>query len=435
MDILTLNDEPGVHPHGSYYAATAGQIPHYPGLEGDIETDVCVIGAGYTGLTAALFLAKAGIPVVVLEANRVGWGASGRNGGQIHPGQRREQDDLEDIVGTERARRLWKLSERALSLVQELISNHAIDCDYRNGLIHAALRASEAEEARHYAEYLKEHYGFTECRYLDQNEIRTEIATDAYKGGLFLNNGGHLHPLKYAIGLAQAADKTGATVYEKSRVSDIQYGAEKRIQTEYGSVRAKTVILALNGYHGDLVPSLTRHVMPINNFIIATEPLGEERARSLIPGNAAVSDSNFVVNYYRLSADHRMIFGGGENYRYRFPTNLSTIARDRMLALFPALDTAKVDYAWGGTLGITRHRLPYIGQLSDGVMTAGGFSGHGVALATLSGRILADAVVGNDEDFKDMMSIPAHPFPGGTLLRWPLLVLAMASASLRDRFS
>ncbi|MEM8796017.1 MAG: FAD-binding oxidoreductase [Pseudomonadota bacterium] len=435
MDILTLNDEPGIHPHGSYYAATAGPIPHYPSLEGDIETDVCVIGAGYTGLTAALSLAEAGIPVVVLEANRVGWGASGRNGGQIHPGQRREQDDLEEIVGTERARRLWKLSERALTLVQELISDHAIDCDYRPGLIHAALRASEAKETRHYAEYLNEQYGFTECRYLDQNEIRTEIATDAYKGGLFLNNGGHLHPLRYAIGLAQAAINAGTTLYEKSRVSDIQYGGEKHIQTKHGSVRAKTVILALNGYHGDLVASLTRHVMPINNFIIATEPLGEERARALIPRNAAVSDSNFVVNYYRLSADHRMIFGGGENYRYRFPNNLSAIARNRMLALFPDLQDARVDYAWGGTLGITRHRLPYVEQIKDGVLTAGGFSGHGVALATLSGRILADAVLGNDEDFLDIMAIPAQPFPGGTLLRWPLLVLAMAAASLRDRFS
>jgi gamma-glutamylputrescine oxidase len=434
MDILTANDRPGEYPPSSYYITTAQAAPYLPAAEGDLRCDVCVVGGGYMGLSAALHLAERGFDVVLLEANRVGWGASGRNGGQVNIGQRLDQFELEALVGFERAKALWDLASDAVALVKTLIARHRIDCDFRPGVVQADLRPREVEQSRALAEKLARDYGSRDVRWLDRDGIRAEVGSALYHGGLRFEAGGHLHPLNYALGLARAAAGAGVRLFERSRVVRIEPGARVTLTTAGGAtVKAGHLVLGVNGYHADLHRQVGRHVMPINNFIIATEPLGEATARALIPRNAAIYDSNFVVSFYRLSADTRMLFGGGESYGWTFPPDIAAVVRPRMLDAFPQLADARIDYAWGGTLGITRTRLPFLLREAGNILSAGGFSGHGVALATLSGSVIADTIAGQAGAFDIMADIPQRPFPGGALLRWPILVLAMTWFALRDR--
>lgn len=432
LDLLTTNDRPGEYPP-SWYAATARALPPFPTLGGDVEADVCVVGGGYTGLSAALHLAEAGLDVVLVEAQRVGWGASGRNGGQVGSGQRREQDWLEAHYGATRAHALWDMAEEAKALVRDLVARHGIACDLRPGIITAAHKRAYVAGYHAYAEKLARDYGYHELEALDAPGMAALVGSPGYHGGVLDRGGAHLHPLNYALGLARAAAGAGARIFERSRVGRIGEGARPEVTTDGGRVRPRFVVLACNGYLGRLEPRVAARAMPINNFIVATEPLGEERARGLIRNDAAVADSRFVVNYFRLSADRRLLFGGGESYGWRFPADIAGLVRPRMLAVYPQLAGVRIDHAWGGTLAITLDRMPAFQRLAPAVVSVAGYSGHGVALATLAGRLMAEAVTGTAGRFDMLAALPQPEFPGGSRLRWPLLVLAMSWYALRDR--
>ncbi|NNU79854.1 FAD-binding oxidoreductase [Halovulum dunhuangense] len=431
-DLLRENDPDGEHP-ASYYRATAAPLPDCPPLDGDRCADVCIIGAGYTGLSAALELAGQGLDVVLLEANRVGWGASGRNGGQLGSGQRLGQRRLERMAGERIARQLWDLAEEAKQTARDHIAAHGIACDLKPGVLHADLHAHEVRDSHADAEHLRKVYGYDQITPLDRGGIAAALGTDIYAGGALDMGAGHLHPLNYALGLARAAMGGGVTVHEKTRVRSVSDSAPHRVVTDRGTVTAGHVLFACNGYHGGVDRHGAARVMPINNFIIATEPLGEARARALIRDDVAVADSKFVVNYYRLSADHRLLFGGGETYGYRFPADIAGLVRPNMLKVYPQLQDVRIDHAWGGTLGITTSRMPYFGATGHTRLAAGGFSGHGVAMATLAGRLMGRYVLGAREGFETFARLQPRGFPGGDRARHPLLVLAMSWYALRDR--
>ncbi|MER2507174.1 MAG: FAD-binding oxidoreductase [Amaricoccus sp.] len=428
LDLLTANDPTGDYP-ASWYAETAAASPPFSPLEGAVTADVCVIGGGYTGLSAALHLARAGFDVRLLEAARVGWGASGRNGGQVGSSQRRDQDWLEAAVGVARAHALWRLAQEARALVSELIARHAIACDLRPGVLYAHHRRAYVAESAAYAERLARDYGYESITSLDARETAEALGTEAFHGGALDRGAAHLHPLNFALGLARAASAAGVHIHEASRVTSIG----PPVRAARGEVRARYVLVACNGYLGDLVPAVAARVMPINNFIVATEPLAPELAAPLLRGDIAAADSRFVVNYWRMTPDRRLLFGGGESYGYRFPRDIAAVVGPRMRAIYPQLRETRITHAWGGTLAITRSRMPAFQRLGSNVFSAAGYSGHGVAMATLAGKLMAEAVRGGAERFDIFAGIPALPFPGGASLRAPLLALAMTWYALRDR--
>ncbi|MBI1218872.1 MAG: FAD-dependent oxidoreductase [Rhodobacteraceae bacterium] len=431
MNLLHTNDRPGTYPP-SWYTATATPLAPFPALEGAARADVCVVGGGFTGLSAALHLAQRGLSVVLLEAHRVGFGASGRNGGQVGSGQRLEQDTLEQMLGKADARRLWDMGEDAKALVQALIADHAMPLAWHPGVAHACWRPAEVAHAHAYAEKLARDYGYDRIEPLDRAGIAELTGSAAYAGGDLDRGAGHIHPLNFAIGLATAAAKAGVRIHEMSEVTGIEPGPPHRIELARGEVMADHLILACNGYLGGLEPQVAARVMPINNFIVATEPLGDAFT-SILPGNPAVADSKFVVNYWRRSEDGRLLFGGGETYGYRFPADIAALVRKPMLQVYPQLKDARIDYAWGGTLAVTMNRLPCFLRIAPTILSASGYSGHGVALATLAGRVLAEATTGQAGAFDLMAKLPMPRFPGGPALRSPLLVLAMTWFALRDR--
>lgn len=432
MDILFANDRPGEYPR-SWYAETADAPGPLPEAEGALACDVCVVGAGFTGLSAALHLAERGYDVIVLEAQRVGWGASGRNGGQVGTGQRLDQDELERIAGRDHARALWDLAQEAVRLTRDLAARHAPEAGFAPGIIHACHRARLVPHAHAYAKKMARDYGYDLIRPLDRDEMRHLVGSPAYHGGDIDMGGGHLHPLRYAFGLARAAGALGVRIFEGSKVTGLDRGTPASVTTERARITARHVILACNGYLGHLDRHVAARVMPINNFIVATEPMDPAAQETILAGNHAVADSKFVINYFRFSEDHRLLFGGAESYGYRFPADIAALVRKPMLEIFPQLRGTRITHAWGGTLGITLNRLPHFARLSGNVLTASGYSGHGVALATLGGKLAAEATAGQAERFDLMARLPSRPFPGGLALRWPLLVLAMLWFSLRDR--
>lgn len=417
----------------SYYLASAIGQRARPQATGARDVDVCIVGAGYTGLSCALHLAKRGLKVVVLEAQYAGFGASGRNGGQVIPGQRVDQIELERRYGDAHARALWNLALEANALVRDLIATLAIDCDLTEGHIVAAVRDAHARELEEYVAHLTTRYAYSSARYVSASEMPSLVACRNYKGGLYDSAGFHLHPLNYALGLARAADDAGALILEHSPATKIDRGERLTFTTPNGTVTAKFAVLAGNAYLGDLAPELSRKIMPISNYIAATEPLGAARAKALIPSGAAVADTKFVLDYYRLSADGRLLFGGGETYGDRDVDNAAEIVRPHILRVFPQLEGVKIDYAWGGRLAITMPRLPHIGRLAPNLYFAQGYSGQGVAIATLAGKLIADAIAGQAAGFDvyEKLKIPA--LPGGALLRKPLLKLALTWYALRDR--
>ena len=430
MNLLHANDRPGEYP-ASYYAATATPLAPFAPLRGEVLADVCIVGGGYTGLSAALHLAQKGRRVVLLEAHRVGFGASGRNGGQVGSGQRQDQDWLERNVGREAAHRLWDLAEEAKGMVKSLIQSHGMPVTYHPGIAHVCSSDAEMRDAQTYADRLQRDYGYDQIEALSRADMRRVVGSDLYAGGMIDRSAGHIHPLNFAIGLAKAAADAGATIFERSEVHHIEHGAKPVVQTSTGRVVCDQVILAGNGYLGNLDRKVAARVMPINNFIIATEPLGS-RAQDVLAQNIAVYDSKFMVNYWRLSEDGRLLFGGGESYGYKFPDIIKTVMKP-MLEVYPQLRGTKIDYAWGGTLAITTNRMPYFARPQPNVLAASSCSGHGVALSTLAGKILAEATAAQSDQFDLMASIPQMRFPGGIAGRWPLLVLAMTWYSMRDR--
>ena len=430
MNLLYSNDTKGAFPR-SWYAATAHERTPAPQLRGDAAADICVVGGGFTGLSAALHLAERGYSVALIEAHRVGFGASGRNGGQLGSGQRVEQTDLEKMVGEAEALKLWELAENAKDLVKQLISKHNIDCDLKPGIAHATFSASETAHEHAYVEHLQSRYGYDQITALSEEALSAVCPSPRYKGGSLDMGAAHLHPLNYALGLARACEKAGVTFYENTHVHHIEDGAKVTVRCDTGRVLADHVILAANGYLGGLNRRVAGRVVPINNFIAATEPLGEDAARVLTK-DIAVADSKFVVNYFRLSSDNRLLFGGGESYGYKFP-DIDKTVRKPMIDIYPHLKDIRFDYTWGGTLAITMKRLPYLARLAPNILSASGYSGHGVGTATQAGKLMADAIAGEATGFDTMARIPNTPFPGGAALRTPLLTLAMTWYALRDR--
>jgi len=417
----------------SWYAASANQQLSFPPLQGEVSADVCIIGGGYTGLSSAIHLRKAGYSVALLEANKIGWGASGRNGGHVGTGQRADQETLEKLVGLDHAKALWQLGLEAVDTVCDLVSEFQIDCELKTGNLHVASKAKEQPWLIEEAEHLQKVYDYQHIRYVDSSELADMTSGQGFHGGVLDEGSRHLHPLNYALGLAKAADTLGAELYEGSRVLSYTEGHQVCVKTDSGTVKSRYLVLACNGYLEKLEPRTAGRIMPINNYMLATEPLPEALARRLIRDDTSMSDSLFVIDYWKLSADNRMLFGGGESYSRRFPADIGNFVRKYMLRIYPELETTRIDYGWGGTLAITLNRMPDFGRLSSQVFYAHGYSGHGVPTATLAGKLLAEVIAGSAERFDVMASVPSRTFPGGTLLRWPGLVAGMLFYSLRDR--
>ncbi len=417
----------------SYYLDTAIGLVDRPPLGESVDCDVCVIGAGFTGLSAALHLAERGFSVVVLEAQRVAWGASGRNGGQLNTGLRKGPADLVAAYGRDWAKRLFDMAEEAKALVHERIARHQIPCDLRPGVLLAALKPRDLGWMREEVELARDVFGYDELTLLDRDGTRAEVASDRYCAGIMDRGAAHLHPLNYALGLARAAEAAGARIFEGSPALRMEPGAAPVFVTPNGRVKARFGILAGNAYLGRLAPAIAGAIMPINNYIIATEPLGDIRAGALIPNDVAVHDTKFVVDYYRLSVDRRLLFGGGETYSRHDPRDIAGFVRRYMLRVFPQLADVRIDYAWGGQLAITLSRLPHLGRLEPNVYFAHGFSGQGLALTGLAGKLMAEAVAGQAERFDVFAAIAHRGFPGGVLLRRPAQLLGMFYYSLRDR--
>ena len=433
MKLLYANDQPGVHAP-SWYQDTCITPPR-ASLEHHLDTDVCIIGAGFTGLAAALELGKLGVDCVVLEAHRVGWGASGRNGGQLGTGFNTDQCELESLVGKPCAHTLWTIAEQAKQWILQTCNEHDANIDYRPGIVSAMHRRRMVQPLHDYCRHLQEHYGYDAMQTLDAKTITERVNSNNYHGGIVDHGAGHIHPLKLANALAEAAESTGVPILERSEVVQILTragGASQRVVTASGSVSCRRVILATNGYVDALDDALNTRLMPINNFIVVTEPLGE-LATHLLPHDDAVADSRFVVNYYRRVDNDRLLFGGGENYSYRFPESIDALVRKAMLGVFPQLKNVRLDYAWGGTLAITRNRLPYIGELRPQRFAAGGYSGHGVALACIYGKALADHMAGESHHYDVLSKLPNRAFPGGVRSRPALLALAMTGYSALDK--
>ena len=418
----------------SYYVATQLEsLPTQP-LEGTATCDVCVVGGGYTGTATALHLARRGVDVLLLEQSRIGWGASGRNGGQVHVGMRRDQDWLEAQVGNVTAQRYWHYALAARDHLDWLIDTYGIRCDLQLGYLHVNHRGRFGAATRAHVAHMRNRYGYQALRFVEREELATLVSSGAYFSGSFDARGGHLHPLNFVLGIARAARSHGARLHEGAEVTAVTPAADGwRLTLPRAEVRARRVVLACNGYLRGLAPYVERRVMPINNYIAVTEPLGETRARQLIANGASVSDSRFVVNYFRITPDHRLLFGGGENYRYRFPHDIQAFVRPHVLAIYPQLADVRFDYAWGGTLGITPTRMPLVCELAAGLVNASGFSGLGVVLAPYTGKAVADALCGERREFNLLASLPVPAFPGGKAWRWPTMAAAMSFYALRDR--
>lgn len=427
MNLLDANDLRGAYPD-SWYAATTQTLAPFDPLRNEVRADLCVIGGGYTGLSAALHAARAGQSVVLLEAQRVGFGASGRNGGQVGASFNAGQQDLEKKCGLDDARKLFDLARAAAALTRDL----ATDAGYRPGVIHADRFDSEVTQTHAQVAHLHDHYGDTETQALDRDAVCDLTGCDSYAGGALDLAGGHLHPLRYAVSLAQACVAAGVRIFETTRVHDIVHRTPATVRSEQGRVVSDHVIIATNGYSTGLSRGSQARIMPINNFIVATEPLGA-RGASILKQDHCAYDSRFVVNYYRKTEDGRLLFGGGESYGYRFPKDIASVVRKPLERTFPQLKDVRLDHAWGGTLAITMSRLPYVARPASNVLIASGYSGSGVAMATMAGKLMAQATVAQSEGLALLESLPTPRFPGGGAFRSPLLALAMSWYALRDR--
>ncbi len=417
----------------SYYAATANAHQPYPQLNESIECDVCVVGGGYTGLSSALFLVEAGYNVVVLEAARIGFGASGRNGGQLVNSYSRDIDVIEERYGAESARLLGSMMFEGAEIIRSRISRYAIDCDYRPGGIFAALNNKQfhalIEQKRNW-----ERYGNTQLELLDADRLRQEVASDRYVGALLDHSGGHIHPLNLALGEAEAIRLQGGRIFEQSAVTNIRHGEPALISTANGQVKARFVIVAGNAYLGDkLEPRLAKRSMPCGTQVVTTEPLAPEIAQALIPQNYCVEDCNYLLDYYRITADHRLLYGGGVVYGARDPDDIDNLIRPKLLKTFPQLKGVRIDYRWTGNFLLTLSRMPQFGRLENNVYYMQGYSGHGVTCTHLAGKLIAELMRGDAERFDAFAKLPHLPFFGGRNLQIPFTAIGAAYYTLRDR--
>jgi glycine/D-amino acid oxidase-like deaminating enzyme len=416
---------------GSYYAATANQETDYPTLQGQQSADVCVVGAGFTGISTALHLAERGYKVCVVEANRVGWGASGRNGGQIIGGIAGEKNiakhygrDVEEIFG--------ELRWAGHDIIRERVEKYGIQCDLKWGYLDVAIKQRHMRDIEYDYERLNA-AGFPhEVRILSGAETSDLIGTDAYIGALLNRGNGHLHPLNLCIGEADAAAAQGVIIYEQSPVVDIRKGGKPKVVTEQGSVTADAVVLAGNAYH-HLDPQLRGVMFPVNSFIVATEPLSDDIVQAINREDLAICDPNFVLEYFRLSADKRLLFGGRFNYFGDDPAYIQKRHRQKLSRLYPRLANVRIDYAWGGRIGVPVNRVPLLGRLGQGIFYCQGYSGHGVNVTHLAGRILADAVAGSVEQFDLFANVKPFVVPGAAMFTKPMVTLGMLYYQIKDR--
>jgi gamma-glutamylputrescine oxidase len=416
----------------NYYEASAGLRPSFPTLAGTLFADVCVVGGGIAGSSTALHLAQRGFKVVLLEAERIGWGASGRSGGQVIPGYGCDQATLDNLVGRDDAQRMWDISVEAIAVLRDLIERHHIDCDWQAGHLQVGIKTRHRDSLQEWHGELLSRYGYRSARLLEKPELESMLASRRYLTGLYDSNGGHMHPLNYTTGLAAAAAQAGTQVFEHSRAIALQEGPTAVIRTTQGEVRANHVVLCGNAYLQGLVPAIRSRIMPVGTYIVATESLGEARAHELLRDNACVTDTNFILDYFRRSADHRLLFGGRVSYSGRDVFDTAQATRKRMLQVFPQLADVKIDSAWGGMLDITMNRAPDFGRIGHNIYYLQGFSGHGIAMTGMAGKLVAEAVAGQAERFDLFGKIKHRNFPGGPLLRTPALVLAMLWYRLRD---
>jgi gamma-glutamylputrescine oxidase len=411
----------------SYYAASAHAAPDRAELDSSVDCDICVVGGGIAGCSTALHLTEAGYKVVLLDEYRVGWGASGRSGAQAIHGVASGQTKLERLIGAAAARTVWDVSVEGLALMRQLIARHQIDCDWVDGYLLTAVKDRHLHELRAELEELQNTLGYTSVRYVPREELHSILGTSRYLGALYDSNSGHLHPLNYTLGLATAAERGGVKIFEGTRA----LGATVRVRTPRGEVRAHDLVLCGNVYLGDTAPGLATKIIPIGSHIIATESLGAERARELIANNAAVCDMNWVLDYYRCSADYRLLFGGRVSHTGIGSFDAMAATRERMLKVFPQLADVRIDYSWGGYVDATLNRAPNFGRLASNIYFLQGFSGHGIALTGIAGKLVAQAIAGTAERFDVFAKIPHRSFPS-TALRRPALALAMLYYRLRD---
>jgi gamma-glutamylputrescine oxidase len=431
-----LMDKEAALTKDSYYEASVVRPPASPALHGRVVCDVCVVGGGYAGLSAALELRARGYSVTLLEARTIGWGASGRNGGQAIAGFAGD-DAIESQLSAGDARRAWLMTVEAMQLLRQRIDTHAIDCDFVPGYMSLAVNAKKARALQAWTEHAASAYDY-HLQTIAPAEVESWISSRRFHAGAFDPQSGHLHPLKYCLGLAQAARAAGVQIFEQSPVVQIARGSRPVVTTASGDVACDFVVLAgnvyLDKYGAGLAPEIASRIMPVGTYIIATESMGQQRADALIRQRAAVCDTNFVLDYFRPTADHRMLFGGRVSYSTATPMNLAASMRQRMLAVFPQLADLAVPYAWGGFVDITMNRAPDFGRLSPNIYYLQGFSGHGLALTGLAGKLVAETIAGQAERFDLLGRIQHQTFPGGTLLRTPALVLGMLYYRLRDLF-
>jgi gamma-glutamylputrescine oxidase len=416
----------------SYYAHSALPAPDRPALAGQVDADVCVIGGGIAGCSTALHLAERGYRVVLLEAKRIGFGASGRSGGQAIAGYACGQHKLEQQVGFENARRMWDISVEGLQLIRDRVARHAIGCDLHWGQMHVAIKERQRKDLLAERQELEERYGYPHLRFLERREVESLLATARYCAGLYDAGSGHLHPLNYTRGLAAAAEAAGVQIFENSAVTALHIADPAGVRTERGGVQARFVALCCNAYGDPLISALRTRIMPVGTYIVATEQLGQSRIEQLVRENVAVSDSNFVLDYFRRSADHRLLFGGRVSYSGADAFDTARATQRRMLKVFPQLADARIDFAWGGYVDITMSRAPDFNRLAPNVYYLQGFSGHGIALTGIAGKLVAEAIAGQAERFDVFTRLQHRNFPGGRALRTPALVLAMLWYRMRD---
>ena len=420
----------------NYYFATALPPPPHAPLAGEVRADVCIVGGGIAGLSAALHLVERGFTVALLEAKHLGFGGSGRSGGQTIFGYASGQEKLKKVVGDADARKMWDVALEGMQLQQQLIARHGIDCDYVAGHMHVGVKPRHDAELAAEVETLHEEYGYSTVRTVSHEELRTLIASDRYTTGLYDSASGHLNPYKYTLGLGAAAARAGVRIFENSWVTKLDVArdadGEHVAHAANGTVRARHLLVAGGALLGRLVPELARKLMAVGTYIATTEVLGERRAASLITNDAAVADINWVLDYFRRTPDHRLLFGGRVSYSGLDPFDSSRIMRGRIVRVFPQLADVKIDYAWGGFVDITPNRAPHFGRLAPNAYFLQGFSGHGMVLTGIAGKLVAEAMAGTAERFDVFARIPHRDFPGGALFRRPALVLAMLWFRLKD---
>lgn len=414
-----------------YHLGVPREREHAP-LVGDQQADVCVVGGGLAGLSAALELADRGYQVIVLEGEKIGWGASGRNGGQSLAGVACDNSVIEKAAGFDIAKHVWDISLEALDLVRSRIKQYDIACDYIDGYLSLAVNQRKANELRQWHDDIQSRYGYKHAKWIEPHQVKEWIDSQRFHSGVLDANSGHLHPLKYVYGIEKAALAKGITIHEQSRVTRIEQGTRPRVVTDKGAVTCNFVVLAGNVYLADTMPQVSARIMPVGTYIVATQPLGKERADNLIKNRVAVCDTNFILDYFRVVADHRLLFGGRVSYSTMTPLNMAQSMKQRILAVFPQLSDAEIEFAWGGFVDITMNRAPDFGRIGKNMYYLQGFSGHGLALTGMAGKLAAEAIAGQAERFDWFSKIPHHNFPGGKLLRTPMLVIAMAYYRLRD---